>query len=1197
LALTSALQSLEAATLPEKNFFAPMGVPERNTEAYSELENARLNFACPIPSVFESNFEIKVGEATSAAGNAEEIKKLFPALYGQPGVEFAPSPGPDSRRSKAINIGCVLSGGQAAGGHNCICGLFDYVEKHAPGSKVFGFLGGPKGVMENTHRILDKAFVDKYRNTGGFDMLTAGRDKIESPEQFAMAREMAKQNDLDGLVVIGGDDSNTNACVLAEDFKANGLKCSVLGLPKTIDGDLKNEYVETSFGFDTAAKVYAECVGNVQTDCMSSKKYYHFIRLMGREASHLTLEVALQTRPNMTLVGEEVRAKKLSLQQLTDQMCDMVEARYKQGKNYGVVCLPEGLIDFVPEVSQVIAQINEVLATGVTPAELPSKLSETNRKVYEFLPSEIQQQLMLDRDPHGNVQVAKIESEKLFALMVKEQLEKRKYAGKFEVQCHYFGYEGRCAPPTDFDCYYCYALGYTASALLCKGYTGMMASIRDLTKPVSEWKVKGMPLTHMMNVERRKGKDKPVIKKALTNLDGALSEPFQAFTTMRDKWMVEDLYRHPGPIQYGTSFDAPTFTLRYERLGVEAVKKDMEADHVLIESRRKKTPELPDVLATSDCKLNVRRVEVPEGDTVVRHSLPKTGGQPVLEFVDRIGSKDMGAFSPKARAGGLRVGVLFAGRQTPGAHTAVAGLHHYLKKCGGPDSKLLGFVGGTKGFFKGNAKEITDETVAQYINTGGFEMLERTADVLRGKEHYDQSAKTCQDLKLDGLCIVGGPISQCDAGLLAEELAQRNITTKVIGMPGTIDGDLRRGRYVEASFGFDTACKCYASLIGNLNTDANSARKYYYFIRVMGRSPSQIALECALQSQPTMCLVGEEFESERKTLKEIVSDIANVVAARAKDGKNFGTILVPEGLVEHIPELRSLLREISELQLKGIKGADIEKNLSPWASAMVATLPTVFKQQIMLDVDASTGSSQLTQIETERLLAELVAKEMELRAKDPSSGYKKGFAPVCFYLGYQARSALPSQFDCNLAYTVGCAAGLLINEGVTGYLATAHNLARPVKEWKVGGVPLDSLMGTGKRHHQLVPMIHPARVDLSSNTFAEYCARRESWAKDELFRNPGPIQWSGELASLISKGLEAEQKHMADKVDEVQDLLDQLKQSCGPSCSPAYLSIAASSLRSLTEVLQTIKQTEGRVQTNTSHKGGTAKLDYNPEFR
>lgn len=402
---------------------------------------------------------------------------------------------------------------------------------------------------------------------------------------------------------------------------------------------------------------------------------------------------------------------------------------------------------------------------------------------------------------------------------------------------------------------------------------------------------------------------------------------------------------------------------------------------------------------------------------------------------------------------------------------------------------------------------------------------------------------------------------------------------------------------MEASFGFDTACKCYASLIGNLNTDASSARKYYYFVRVMGRSPSQIALECALQSQPTMCLIGEEFENERKTLKEVVNEIADVVAARAKNGKNFGTILVPEGLVEHIPELRSLLREIAALQEHGHQGAEIEKHLSPWALAMVGTLPPSFKEQIYLEAEASTGTAQLQQIETERLLAELVSKEMEVRSKDPNSGYKKGFAPVSFYLGYQARSAMPSKFDCNLAYTLGCTAGVLVREGFNGYLATAHGLGRPVREWKVGGVPLDSLMGTGKRQHQVVPMIHPARVDLGSNTFAHFCEKREAWAQTEMYRNPGPIQFTGELAGLICKGLEAEQKDMADKLDEVQALLDEIKQACGPSSSPAYLSVAHSSLTSLCDILHTIKQTEGRAVSNTSHKGTTAKLDSNPETR
>lgn len=1160
-------------------------VPERNPANYSILEQERLKFAVPIPDVLSKPFVIKTGDTTSAVNNVDQIEALFPLGFGQAACEFTSEGATEMALHQPLNIGCVLSGGQASGGHNCICGLFDYVEQKAPGSKIFGFNGGPMGVMKNKYRILDAEFVDVYRNTGGFDMLTSGRDKIESPEDFEAAQNTAKINNLDGLIVIGGDDSNTNAAVLGENFRKAGLKCKVNGLPKTIDGDLKNEYVETSFGFDTAAKLFSECVGNIMTDCKSTEKYYHFVRLMGREASHLTLETALQTRPNMTFIGEEVREKKMSLSMITDIICDMVVKRSEKGMNHGVLVIPEGLIDFVPEVSALIAEINEVLAKdGVKPEQVQDLLSADNKKIFVYLPVAIQEQLLLDRDPHGNVQVAKIESERLFSLLCEKELATKKAAGsfkgKFSVQCHYFGYEGRCTPPTDFDCYYCYALGFTAGALIAHGHTGMMATIRGLYKPVNEWEVKGMPLTHMMNMERRKGKDKPVIKKALVELEGA---PFKGFCQLRDSWMLEDHYRSTGPIQYGTGMDEATYTLRFEQQGVEAVLPAMKAESSLAKSRRGYDLVLPEVLENVG-KAGVFAGESPQCDPIIATGLTHTGNRPVLE----IKAEEGGAPIVKKD---YKIGFVFSGRQTPGGHTAVAGIKKFLDLHGGPGSKLYGFVGGTNGLFAGKTKEITAATLNKFMNQGGFDMLGRTADVIRGTAHIEDVAKVCKDLALDGLCVFGGTISMCDAGLLAEDLLKLDVTTKVIGLPGTIDGDLK-GDYLEASIGYDTACRVYASMIGHLQTDAASAAKYYYFIRVMGREASQIVLECGMQTQPNLVLVGEEIEASRKSLTDVVNDLADMVEDRSAAGKNFGVILIPEGLMTYIPELSSLLKEIASVYASGTARKDVTGHLSTWAAAMLQSLPESIRDEMLLEPENSTGAAQLNQIETERLLGELVAAEMKQRKGNPENTYSGSFSPVCFYLGYQARSSMPSNFDCLLSHALGCTAGALIaaDKITTGYMATMKGVTGPVTGWRPGGVSISSLLTMGRRAGKNVGILPPSPVDLGSSAFKEFCAKRETWRIEDCYRNPGPLQFTGSAGNCLGELLTADHAKTEEQRAEVARLIEKLQRAVfAGNVQPGVLETAVSGLSSLNEIIQVVQRTEGLAKSAGSARARMAQ--------
>ncbi|MCR5057327.1 MAG: diphosphate--fructose-6-phosphate 1-phosphotransferase [Clostridiales bacterium] len=530
----------------------------------SPLQKARYEYQPKLPGMLRNGIAdicVKEGAATQSVADQDKIKALFPNTYGKPEITF--EKGANTSAAKKQVVGVILSGGQAPGGHNVISGLYDALKATNSDNVLLGFKGGPDGLLKNDYVEFDDKFIDSYRNTGGFDIIGSGRTKLETEEQFNIVAENAKKNGLTAIVIIGGDDSNTNAATLAEYMAAKNTGIQVIGCPKTIDGDLKNEDIEASFGFDTATKTYSELIGNIERDANSAKKYWHFIKVMGRSASHVALECALETQPNICLIGEEVAAKKMSLAQITNYIADAVEKRGNNGENFGVAIIPEGIVEFVPEFSALIAEINELLA-GENTAKfnalpdwnakydfIKSGLSAESFKVFDILPQGIQQQLFLERDPHGNVQVSLIESEKLFSEMVKAELAKRKeagtYKGKFGAQHHFFGYEGRCAFPSNFDADYCYSLGFNAFMLIQYGFTGYLSKVSNISKPAEEWIAGGMPITKMMNMERRNGQDKPVIRKALVELDG---KPFKFFEANREKWAVETCFTYPGAIQY-----------------------------------------------------------------------------------------------------------------------------------------------------------------------------------------------------------------------------------------------------------------------------------------------------------------------------------------------------------------------------------------------------------------------------------------------------------------------------------------------------------------------------------------------------------------------------------------------------------------------------------------------------------------------
>ena len=542
----------------------------------SALQIARSAYKPKLPKALQGAVEVKEGAPTQSVDNQEEIKALFPNTYGMPIVEFVPS---QKTAENRMNVGVILSGGQAPGGHNVITGLFDQLKKLNPDNKLYGFILGPGGLVDHKYIELTSDIIDDYRNTGGFDIIGSGRTKLEKVDQFEKGLEIIRQLEISAIVIIGGDDSNTNACVLAEYYAAKKYGVQVIGCPKTIDGDLKNSQIETSFGFDTACKTYSELIGNIERDCNSARKYWHFIKVMGRSASHIALECALECQPNVCLVSEEIEKKDMTLNEIVDYLCGVIARRAADGNNFGTVIIPEGLIEFIPAIGRLIQELNDLLAAhGADYKDLDkqaqrdyiiSHLSQPNADTFKTLPEGVARQLSLDRDPHGNVQVSLIETEKLLSDMcevrLKELKSQGKYVGKFAAQHHFFGYEGRCAAPSNFDADYCYALGTSAAQLIANGKTGYMAIVKNTTAPAEQWIAGGVPITMMMNMERRNGEMKPVIRKALVELDG---KPFKTFASKRDEWAINTSYVYPGPIQYwGPSevCDKTTVTLALEK--------------------------------------------------------------------------------------------------------------------------------------------------------------------------------------------------------------------------------------------------------------------------------------------------------------------------------------------------------------------------------------------------------------------------------------------------------------------------------------------------------------------------------------------------------------------------------------------------------------------------------------------------------
>eukprot|EP01054_Gregarina_sp_Poly1_P002829 Gregarina_sp_Poly_1__2828@NODE_178_length_11948_cov_356_078613_g158_i0_p1_GENE_NODE_178_length_11948_cov_356_078613_g158_i0NODE_178_length_11948_cov_356_078613_g158_i0_p1_ORF_typecomplete_len1194_score178_30PFK/PF00365_20/8_4e80PFK/PF00365_20/3_8e56_NODE_178_length_11948_cov_356_078613_g158_i024055986 len=1117
--------------------------------------------------------------------DANILAQMFPATWGQKFIKLMPASEEQWLKHSPLRVGVVLSGGQAAGGHNVIAGLYDYVKQCNAQSQLIGFLNGPHGIFTHHYKEITDEFMNNYRNMGGFDMICSGRHKIETEEQKRQSMEICQKLELHGLVVIGGDDSNTNGAILAEYFKANNCKTQVIGAPKTIDGDLKNEYVETSFGFDTAVKVYSELIGNLCSDVATSQDRYHFVRLMGRSASNIALECALQTRANLTFIGEEILKDNRSLMSIVQEICDMIVKRHERKKDYGVILLPEGLIEFIPEVGTLISEINDILAGGEFDV---TKLTTNSKKVFEELPHTIRNELLLERDAHGNVQVAKIATERLLILMTRAELTHRKYSGTFIPTDHYFGYEGRCAMPSNFDANYCYALGHTAGALIDNGLTGYMAVVRNLHKPAEEWVPGGCPVTIMMNIERRKGRDVPVIKKYLVELDKSL---YLNFTKVADEWKYKDVYRNPGPIQFdGPNADEINFSIRppdaaYLLPSIPDNKcrfpRSLETLSPLQISRLNYRPGVAACLTNlktravvaKKCSFNDQQVE-----RFVRRSFPLQNGRHGLRAY-AVEPCDVSA------SASMRVGVVLAGQPVPGAINVVQGLFERLSLIQGT---LFGFKG-ISGLLNGDHLVVDKECLSVYVNQGGFEMLGRTPEtkhLLRQDEGVQKVEHTCRAMDLDGLVLIGGQTSLTDAAVITEHFLSNNVRTRVIGVPANQENNVKH-TLIEAAIGFDTTAKTYSHLIGNLLTDAASATKYWYFVRLMGNVPSHIAMEAALQTHPNFTVVSERYVEENMSLSDVVRDIADVVAHRAGLGRNFGTVLIPEGVISAIPQYKALLTELDTILqrhadvsheiMESIRSSFVNlrrdseyfKMLTPWSAALLGTLPEFFRAQLVKQTP--TGRIELSEIAAEQLLAMWVGHELAERKK--LNTYSGSFNPVCHYFGFQGRSAMPSNFDCALATAHGYLASILIESDLTGFITSVRGLCARPADWRFTAVPLSILMrimpeAESNAYGRRIPMVPCADVDLGGSAYRAFASGAELWEVSDSFCNPGPIQYSGISAEYYNRTLYEEQFDYISMLSELEQLLQLVGGVCSFGVNKDTLKTAVTSMNALATILK-----------------------------
>ncbi|KAH7648855.1 pyrophosphate-dependent phosphofructokinase [Cryptosporidium bovis] len=1257
-------------------------------ENFSPVQLERQFWTPTLPYSLATNSietkEIDIPDLVQKDG--DKLKELLPNTFGRPCIEIVRDDSNNVEHSyHALRVGIVLSGGPAPGGHNVIGGVYDFIKNHHPDSQLFGFLGGLDGLFKSTYKVVSDEMMDRFRNQGGFDMLWSGRGRINGEKDLENVEKVCEQLQLHGLIVIGGDGSNSNAALIADYMGKKKNSICVVGVPKTIDGDLKNPAIEVSFGFDTAARTYAECVGNLCSDICTSQNVYHFVRVMGRSASHLALEVALQTRPNMVFIAEEVEHEGITLFEIVKSIVDLMEERSRQGKMYGIILIPEGLIEFIPEIKVLIQELNDILdelkddeGDEIAPDEYDRKicklLSKSSAGIWEYLPENIREQLLLDREATGQIQVAKIATERLLILLVEAELHRRhgtsfyydiehgqtkeavpveidssnKYPDSilmpfgFTMMHHYLGYEGRCAMPSNFDSNYCYALGHCAGALVSKGMNGYLAVIRGLEGNPIDWQACGISITRIMEAKKSKSGYYAAVTRQLVDLNGPL---FKLLKQVRDIWKFKDLYRAPGPLQFeGPCSETIPYIVRTPEIkdllyGGEEEGIIGETDRNISQGtstgkrgvfnriqgtlsplqlyRTTYRPPLPILLTNlkARCKPTT---QYNLSDPLIKRQI--TTYYPHLcnsnHFYCQEAQLDLSSEGPGV---GLRIGVLLMSRQAPGIANVVWGLYHRLKMVRG---RCLGFYG-VKGFLQGKHITLTEKDVDLLPNQGGSELIGRTyTECLISKENLEKARQICMNLHLDGLVLCGSAFGMTQGAILSEYFLQNNCNTKVVGVPATASNNLAND-LVEACVGFDSSTKLYASLIGNVLTDAASMPKYWHFIRLMGRQPSNEVLECALQTHPNVVIIAEEYGAADKTLVHIVEDVADVICKRAEFGKNFGTVLIPDALLSHLPDMKILISEINELRrfaeehtemklfisemmnlghgehptissetpsnqgtntthqgaentISGNLNQDNINNqntnslgkysskMTPWSLALFKSLPRFIRKEILsLDVDSAFSA-----IETEALLVLMIKKELKKRKQE--NKYNGNFQPFTHFFGYQGRSAMPSQFDAKLGYALGHFASIVVESGLTGHLCSIRGLCGEVSDWRMTAIPFNCLMkivpSNDETHPELpgnMPTIPSSEVDLKGKAYRWLKIVQDHWAMQDRFCNPGPIQFDGAAANFYFRTLHEQQSEYYEMLKHVQNYAELVRETCTFGVNESFLKTAFVTLNGL----------------------------------
>lgn len=1123
--------------------------------AKSKLQENRLRWQPILPRVFNSSLRPVPDTSVEPLGSDSEsdvLKQLFPKTSEQNYLLLEPdvkNSGNTESKLSCLRVGVVLSGGQAAGGHNVIVGLFDYMKKLNSNSKLFGFLDGPQGIYLGNYVELTSDKVDQYRNQGGFDMICSGRHKIHTDQQKEDALKVCTSLSLDGVVIIGGDDSNTNAAILAEFFKQKGSSICVIGCPKTIDGDLKNKFVETSFGFDTAVKTYSDLIGNLSSHILSTQKGYMFIRLMGRSASNITLECALQTRPNLCFIGEEVSKDHRSLQSLVDEITDLIVKREKENKHFGIILLPEGLIEFIPEIGILIQEINDILARTEFQFE---KLSENSQRVFRSIPESIQNQLLLDRDAHGNVQVSRIATESLLIMMVQNKMKAEKFSNSIPMKGYFFGYEGRCALPTLFDATYCYALGHTAGVLLTYKLTGYMAVVQKLHLPPQEWVAAGCPLQWMMTIEKRHGELVPVIKKYLVEVNKPL---FGLFTSVREAWKWGDFYRHPGPIQYENS---PNLTLnytivppKYEDL-LPSTKENISAQcnalktfsglSPLAKQRVVATISVPPILTNPKTKAIRNLCDTSQNtcdNRMIFEAFPIQSQQHGMCHYEVVASaKDTEEVEEvKSLIGPLRVGVVHIGNPVTGTSNVLHGLFQRLQLIQQTSTtcnvvspcesfSLIGFKG-SYGLVNQVYVELAQNDLALFQNYAGFETLGVSVEYdscLHEAKQLEEVLKTCLNLKLTGLVFIGDHTAITSAAIIAEYLLEHQCSTSVVAVPASYENSLLQTG-IEACVGYNSACKCYSSIVGNILTDAASAKKYWYIVRLMDHTTSFSVVDVAFETHLNLCIVGEKYSSKPQSFASIIEDITDAVVYRAEQKKNFGVLLFSDALFNQIPELAQLisdvnlfLKELTVEQFTQIKtyfkskyGSNIlnfseTSFFSKSSIQLLSYFPLFFHEELI-----SNKKVIISELSIELLISSLV--ENELLKRKNMNRYTGTFTPISYIVGHQATVPMPSEFDCHVGLAYGYLSCIAIESRLTGYVCSISNIRSLPSSWKMSLIPFLRLENIRSQPYadlesRKTPVFGPSQIDLQGPTFMSLRHAEKEWMLTDRFCNPGPTQFT-----------------------------------------------------------------------------------------